>query len=84
MDFLRQTVNILADLLITLIFLRVVLSWFVPRNSNALMDFLINSTEPIMAPIRKAVPLVGNLDFSPIIAYFLVDIIRNLLNHYVL
>ena len=83
MDFLRQTINILADLLITLIFLRIILSWFI-RERNRLMDFLIEATEPILSPIRRAMPRLGMLDLSPIVAFFLIEIIRSLLNAYVL
>ena len=81
MDFFRQTINILADLLVTLILLRVILSWFV-RERNRLINFLIEVTEPILSPIRRALPKFGMLDLSPIVAFFLIQIIRNLLNTY--
>jgi YggT family protein len=83
MDFFRQTINILADLLITLIFLRVILSWFI-RERNRFMDFLNEATEPILGPIRRAMPRLGMLDLSPIVAFFLIEMIRSLLNAYVL
>lgn len=82
MEFLRQTVNILADLLITLIILRIILSWLVRDQSSILVRFLNEATEPLLNPIRKALPRTGMLDLSPIIAYFLIELIRSLLNQY--
>lgn len=81
MGFLIQTVNVLADLLITLIFIRVILSWFVRTDRNALVNLLNQLTEPILAPIRRALPHIAGWDLSPIIAYFLIQFGRNILNN---
>jgi YggT family protein len=77
-EFARQTINIVADLLITLIFIRIILSWFMRGNENRLMYFLNEATEPILKPIRRALPKMGMLDLSPLVAYFLIEIIRTL------
>ena len=82
MEFLRQTINILADILITLIILRVILSWFVRDPSSFLVRFLNEATEPLLGPIRSALPRIGMLDLSPIVAYFLIELLRSLLNQY--
>jgi len=82
MDFLKQTLNILFDLVLTLIFLRVILSWFMQEESSALMRFLVQSTDPILKPIRRLLPRLGYLDLSPLIAIFLLEAIRNLINVY--
>ena len=82
MDFLRQTLNILADLLIAVIFLRVILSWFVRDPSQPLMRALIQVTEPILDPLRRSLPRLGMLDLSPIIAYFLIQLLRSLINNF--
>ena len=40
----------------------------------------VNSiVEPMLMPIRRVVPLVGMFDFSPIILWFLIRIISNLI-----
>lgn len=46
------------------------------------MNFLYQTTEPILGPIRRATPQLGMLDISPIIAFFLIEIARNLLNNF--
>lgn len=77
--FIQQTVNIIADILSLCIFLRVLLSWFT-RESSALSNFLVQVTEPLLAPIRRALPQWGVLDFSPLVALFLISILRALFN----
>ena len=40
----------------------------------------VNSiVEPMLMPIRRVVPLVGMFDFSPIILWFLIRIVSNLI-----
>ncbi len=79
MSFLAQTIIFLAYAINTLIFIRVVLSWLGNKESNWLTNFIFEATEPLLHPIRKALPRMGMFDFSPLIAFFLVDIIKELL-----
>ena len=79
--FIQQTLNILLDLLSLLIFLRVILSWF-KHEAHGLMHFLYETTEPLLAPIRKAIPAVGMFDISPLVALLIIKIIRILINSY--
>lgn len=83
MPFLQQTFNILVDLLITLIIIRSVLSWMV-RDQSPLMDLLIRTTEPILAPFRRLLPHVGGMDFSPLVAWLFLNILRQLVNQFFL
>jgi YggT family protein len=80
MEFFRQTLNILADLLITLIFARVVFSWFGMTRSR-IGSFLNNLSDPLLEPIRRLLPNTGMLDFSPIVLFFLIELIRNIINN---
>jgi len=77
--FIRQTVNILADILVMLIFLRVILSW-INHEAFGLNNFLHQSTEPVLKPIRRLLPNMGMLDLSPMVAIFAIEILRNILN----
>ena len=79
--FLKQTLNILADLLTMLILLRMILSWF-RHDAHGLMNLLYQATEPILAPIRRAIPAFGVYDISPIVAILLIKIVRILINTY--
>ena len=74
---LADTVHILQDVFYVVLMIRIVSSFFPPRSAG-LWDkasyISTQLTEPILAPIRRRVPLVGMLDLSPLIAFFLVDI----------
>lgn len=37
------------------------------RGSNPITRFLMDITEPILAPVRRLLPSAGGLDFSPTI-----------------
>ena len=81
MDFFKQTLNIFIDLFITLIFLRIVLSWMV-QEKGPLMRFLFQATEPVLKPVRDLLPRVGMFDFSPIVVVIVLDVIRKFINVY--
>ena len=74
---LADTVHILQDVFYVVLMIRIVASFFPPRAAG-LWDkaayISTQLTEPILAPIRRRVPLVGMLDLSPLIAFLLVDI----------
>jgi YggT family protein len=53
--------------LTALVFARVILSWVDPRGGNVLSRFVIEMTEPLLAPIRRVLPQTGFIDFAPTI-----------------
>lgn len=76
-----HVVNKLVEVFNILLLIRVVLSW-IPMGENALTRAVYSVTEPILEPIRRAIyPWMRNipLDISPIIAYFLIQLIRNII-----
>jgi YggT family protein len=73
-------INVLAGALTLAIFVRVILSW-IPnaRLPFGLGDFAFGVSEPILAPIRRAMPFFGGIDFSPFIALLLIQVVSILL-----
>jgi uncharacterized protein YggT (Ycf19 family) len=63
--YLEVFVNVLFLGLTLAIFGRVILSWLPTRLPWRLNDFLFSVTEPILAPIRRALPMAAGMDFSP-------------------
>ena len=65
-----------------MLFLRVILSWFPMAANNKLGELLYMLTEPILLPVRKLVhrsPLGGPgmiIDFSVIITFILLRLLR--------
>ena len=65
--FVRNFLSILLVALWLLILGRVLMSWFDPSRSNQVSRFLVQATEPILAPVRRFLPQNGSFDFSAII-----------------
>lgn len=59
-----------------LIFIRIIFSWVMVSYSNRVMRFLVNTTEPLMGPLRRIVPPVGRFDISPIVAFIIIWIFQ--------
>lgn len=72
-SFLTDFVRILGQVLVWLIFAKVILSW-IPTKKNSLTRFIDNSTAPIFAVAKRVTPNLGMIDFSPIVAYILVEL----------
>jgi YggT family protein len=77
----------LIDLVFTLIYVailgRIILSFVIPLMQGRvhpmvvnIYDVLTQMTEPILAPIRRVLPTFGMLDFSPLVAIILLQIIQ--------
>ena len=66
----------LLSLYILMIFLRVIFSWVTLSYSNRLLRFVVNATEPLMAPLRRTIPPLGGFDISPIFAFFIVWLVQ--------
>ena len=59
--------------------LRVLLSW-VNMGSGAFSDWIFRLTEPILAPLRRVIPPIGGIDFSPMVALFLLELLHTVVN----
>lgn len=71
-----QIVNIAFGVLIWLVIIRCLLS-FIPHNPyQSIIRFVYEITEPIMAPFRRFVPLIGALDISPIAVVLALELAR--------
>jgi len=56
-----------------IIIARAVLSWVNPDPYNPIVRFLNASTEPVLYPIRRRLPLYfGGVDFSPVIVIMII------------
>lgn len=68
---LIMLINIAAQLLILLIIVSAVLSYFMSpyHPVRSAVDRIV---EPLLRPIRRVVPPLGMFDLSPLVLYFLV------------
>jgi len=72
--FFAKSVNIISQFLILLVFVTSILSFFMSpyHPVRETLDRLVN---PMLAPIRRLIPAVGGLDFSPLILIILIQLI---------
>ncbi|MBL61174.1 MAG: hypothetical protein CMI85_03505 [Candidatus Pelagibacter sp.] len=68
----------------------VILSWltaFDIINTNnrfvySILELSFRLTDPLLNPIRRFIPNISGLDFSPIILFLILGFLRNLLKEY--
>jgi YggT family protein len=77
-SLLIQLIGAIQFILVLMILVSVILSYFMDPY-HPVRRFLDSIVEPMLAPIRRIVPLVGMLDFSPLILIVLIQLIGNLL-----
>ncbi len=77
--FLEALVNVLVQALVLTIFVRVIMSWIPMRLPFGLNELVWNVTEPVLAPIRRYMPIAGGMDFSPLIALLLLQILASII-----
>lgn len=77
-----QFVFVFIQLFVTALWLlvlgRVLLSWINPAFSGPVARFLFETTEPLLAPIRRLLPQSGTLDFSPLVLLLVLGFLMQL------
>ena len=63
---------------------RALLPWFRVSPYHPVMRFLIQITEPLLAPIRRNLPTIGRFDFSPMVALLILWAVEILLQRMLL
>ena len=75
---LANLINYIEWILILLIFASAILSYFMDPY-HPLRRGLDRIVEPMLAPIRRVIPPIGMIDFSPLVLIILIQVISNLL-----
>ena len=81
---LTDAINLFFRILEILIFIRVFMSWIPGSAYSSLGRLIYTLTEPVLGPVKRMMdksPLGGGmiLDFSPVIALFILEIIQIIL-----
>ena len=77
-NIIAKIISTLANLIVLLVIVDSILSYFL-RPSHPVRMALDRVLLPLLAPIRKVVPLVGMFDLSPLIMIILVQILSYVL-----
>jgi len=76
--FLIQLIYFISEALIILIIISVILS-YVMDPYHAVRRWVDSLVQPLLMPIRRVVPPVAGLDFSPLVLIILIQLLANLL-----
>ncbi|MFH2102913.1 MAG: YggT family protein [Chloroflexota bacterium] len=78
---LARTIDIIANTLVILVIISTLLSYFVSpyHPVRQSLDKLIT---PLIAPIRRVVPPLGMIDFSPLVLIILIEILSFLITSF--
>lgn len=68
----------LFDFYSLIVLVAVVLSWIRVPYNNPLVQAVRMLTEPLLDPIRRVLPPVGGLDFSPFVLLILLQVASRL------
>ncbi|MBU1871916.1 MAG: YggT family protein [Candidatus Omnitrophica bacterium] len=76
-----RVLEIILTIMYWLILIRALISWVNPDPHNPVVQFLYKTTEPILCPIRKLLPMDFRfgVDISPIIAFLAIWFLRSFL-----
>ncbi len=87
MTIFIYAIYLLCQVLTFAVFINAILSWIVmasPRNRFVISLYLVfrQITNPILAPLRRIIPLIGMVDITPIVAIIILQIIAQVLSAY--
>jgi len=78
MIILINIILVLRSLLELLVIISVILSYVMDRF-HPVRRWVDSIVEPMLMPIRRVIPLVGMMDFSPLVLLILIRVISNLI-----
>ena len=77
---LLNVLNLAFTIFNLLILARVLISWLQLDPYSPIIQFLHNTTEPFLAPVRRRLPPVGMMDLSPIVVLIIAWVLQGILN----
>lgn len=81
-NFLSALADVL-DIILTaymwIVIIAALISWVRPDPYNPIVRFLYRATEPVLARVRRYLPPMGGLDFSPLIVILVILFLKRFL-----
>ncbi|MCX5694621.1 MAG: YggT family protein [Candidatus Omnitrophica bacterium] len=78
---IAHILDVILNIVCWLVVIRALISWVNPDPDNAIVQFLYKTTEPILEPIRRRLPLNlrFGIDISPLIVFLVVVFLKSFL-----
>lgn len=71
-----QLIQVLANLLTLIVIVDVLASWVLPNPYHPFRQAVHRIVDPMLAPIRRLIPPVGMIDFSPMVLILVIQVIE--------
>jgi YggT family protein len=78
--FLRTFLELFLLVASILVLARVAVSWVDPACRNDWSRRIVFLTEPVLRPVRQALPATGMLDLSPLVVLIVLGIVLRLVS----
>lgn len=78
MILLAQIINTFAQIYVWIVIASILMSYFMDPY-HPIRQGVDNLVRPLLDPIRRVVPPVGMIDFSPLVLIILIQVVSNLL-----
>ncbi|MDA3934708.1 MAG: YggT family protein [Gammaproteobacteria bacterium] len=76
---LLKSLHLLLMTWLILIFANVVISWLGQQTRHPIIPLIYQLSEPLLRPIRRILPTLGGLDFSPLVVILLLQFLMILI-----
>ncbi len=70
-------VSLAFNILYFVLVVRIILSWVNADPHNEIVQIIYRVTDPILAPFRRLPLQMGGIDFSPIVAFLVLSVLRS-------
>lgn len=76
LDAVAQILNVGLEIYFWILIVRALISWVNPDPYNPIVRFLYSATEPVLYRIRRILPAMGGIDFSPLVAILAIMFLK--------
>lgn len=73
---LAKALDLALRIYIWVIIIGAIISWVNPDPYHPVVRTIWRLTEPVLRPIRKILPPIAGIDFSPVVAIFLIYLVQ--------
>lgn len=74
---IATVLDMLLGMVIFLVIARAIISWVNADPVNPIVRFLVSSTDPLLRPLRRFIPIIGGgIDITPIVLLLLLYFLK--------
>lgn len=79
MLWIMSIIDLLFQVYMLMLFIRILSSWVPQLMEYKFMQFIAFYTDPYLNLFRRIIPPLGMLDISPILAFFSISLLKDLI-----